>query len=159
MLEDQYNLVFDQGQTTSQSGSIIIENESYTIRDFQSTGNISISQDQIWKIQSKVFWGFIDRDLPNVDLEMINEELKILNVGLVPNAPFPQEGYYGYYTVDSDENVIVNNIPSTGMQQFFIMDTPQKWDRLKDILGEMTQKFPSLIYHFTKFDGEVFSNI
>lgn len=144
-----YNIVVNLGSTIQNTGILELSEESISV-DFDKEEGIQMDYKSMVKIPEGVAWGYIDYNVPDMELSQEMSQLILQNFAITATL---YEGNYGHFRVGDNSSIEIDDAPDTANTYLFDIRRPDSWQMLKEIMQEWDSKFPDLKYAITRYNG------
>ncbi len=151
-----YDLTVSLDDVVMNQGLLTVSEQKVVLELFRQEG-VSLENSELRLINDKIAWGYLSSENDNtVDFNQVVNTISEWSeeIGKMP------DGYYGYFEVWGGRLDTIYNaqLPSVQQKKMILKsDNIEGWKLLRLYLGEIQEIYPDLIYHFTRWDGDVIS--
>ena len=152
-----YDIEIIKGELLSTSGTLSISDTDFDL-EVESLGGIFVEGQNLKIIPEFLVWGYYADNMPDATTQTFLEEM-VTEIGF-RQIPFEnlEEGDYSLFKVDSDGNIILEDVKLDHIAVAYNMEDETFWGKLLLRLPEFSTNFPRLKYRFDRWDGEFVEN-
>lgn len=126
-----YDLEINLDNLVINKGTIAVSFDKYEI-EINSSNGFKLKRSALYKVPENSIWGYIAYN----DIDYADEADDFISFFNDFDSAPQQEGYYGYYRIDNQGKIVIDN--QTNMQYFraFTFSNVNEFDNVKDIVDQ-----------------------